>query len=850
MSNPFQTAGAALPPSDYAPLHTNRMVTGYWTNTNKLRDASVEEYTERFYGGRQDAINDGENVEISTRLTLVRRPGLSVYNSQNFYHVTRWYGWNVFDLTSESVRVMVDSGGAVYDCTGPNTKTLIYTKVSGEGSTYFLGVGNILYFTNSGSNKQLNNATGLVTDWGIPAPTKAPSVSQSVRPNPYPNWQPGVVYSATGEFGLAIISENFYLQSVVVFGTSGATEPVWNGNPYGFTQDGSLSWQNIGWMNWQPDYPYVYGQAVTGIVQTPAGGQRQIFWCINPGTSAGGEPTWQPNIGTLVGDGSDGLQWQNGGSTFPWVDTPSPNTLVVQAASIIDSNGYRQNVAQPGKSGATVPVWSTQVGALTYDGTIIWVNAGPFAVATTGPCQYGYAYQNSVNTDLSNMSPPSVQITLGEGGQIIVQGVGTGASGVDTIPIYRTAQGGSTFLLLDTIPNPGAGQTWTYTDNTPDNGLNPEVQALVNGEGTPLPLGATCLAYHLGRIWAAVGNVVYASSGPDAVVGGSNGNAGFDTTFTCQSSIKRFWVTPIGLIIFTVRDSYIIRGNGVPINISGGTGFSISTYIENIPLLNYDAFTVHLTTAYFLSGHRMVYALDPSAGILEASFPIAEQIADLNPATSYVTFHTGPTGETALYVSDGSTLWYRMAPTSTPESGTNWNPRAVFANGISAVQSVETSPGTFTLLVGPYGGFDPGPAPILQRDTSVNSDNGEDYPAFAQIGNIVLAHSGQLAGLAWMGVESTTDGSAVQLGVMLDEIEEILGSTSAYFYPVPRTRQDPPNMPPSESYYSNRHSLLQNQKPVWCKSLQLLFYWANEDAPNELLTYTIFGQIWQEQKSQ
>lgn len=137
----------------------------------------------------------------------------------------------------------------------------------------------------------------------------------------------------------------------------------------------------------------------------------------------------------------------------------------------------------------------------------------------------------------------------------------------------------------------------------------------------------------------------------------------------------------------------------------------------------------------------------------------------------------------------------------------------------------------------------------MQRDTSVNTDNGTPFPLWAQVGNIVLANSGQLAGLAWVGLESVAEGSATELAVMLDEIEEIEGSKSAYFAPVPRTRH-PPNLPPSESLFSNRHNLLQSQKPVWCKSLQMLFYWPEEDAANELLTYTIFGQMWQEHRSE
>ena len=96
---------------------------------------------------------------------------------------------------------------------------------------------------------------------------------------------------------------------------------------------------------------------------------------------------------------------------------------------------------------------------------------------------------------------------------------------------------------------------------------------------------------------------------------------------------------------------------------------------------------------------------------------------------------------------------------------------------------------------------------------------------YADVGNIVLAHSGELAGLAWITLESMGIGSGTKLFVMLDEINELSGSPSAQFYPVYRTHQDPQMPPQFESYYSNRHNLLQNQKTVWCRSLKLRFEW-------------------------
>jgi hypothetical protein len=78
----------------------------------------------------------------------------------------------------------------------------------------------------------------------------------------------------------------------------------------------------------------------------------------------------------------------------------------------------------------------------------------------------------------------------------------------------------------------------------------------------------------------------------------------------------------------------------------------------------------------------------------------------------------------------------------------------------------------------------------------------------------------------------------------------LIGEITGTYENVPRTRQDPTNLPPSASLYSNRHSLLQSQQPVWCRHLRYTISWPPENFPNELLTSTIYGQMWQEQRSQ
>jgi len=94
-------------------------------------------------------------------------------------------------------------------------------------------------------------------------------------------------------------------------------------------------------------------------------------------------------------------------------------------------------------------------------------------------------------------------------------------------------------------------------------------------------------------------------------------------------------------------------------------------------------------------------SLDPNSGVTEIGFPIGNLLNDLlAPTHVYVSWHVSGSEDKALYVSDGSTGWYRLAPAAAPESGLVWNPFATIVGGISAVQSVEVSPGVFRLLIG------------------------------------------------------------------------------------------------------------------------------------------------------
>jgi hypothetical protein len=289
------------------------------------------------------------------------------------------------------------------------------------------------------------------------------------------------------------------------------------------------------------------------------------------------------------------------------------------------------------------------------------------------------------------------------------------------------------------------------------------------------------------------------------------------------------------MVVFTVRDAYIILGSA-----TDSDPLYMVVFIEALPLRSYDCFCVNKTTPYLLAGNNQLVALDPSAGIIESGFPIADRLIDeYDASASFVTFHSQSSLDTALYVANGAGQWYRMAQNNAPEQGSAWSTKAQLAGlTMGCVQSVEVLPGVYRLLI---SGTTTGA--IWQRDPTKNTDNGNKYAVQTVLGNIVLALPGQLAALFFITLESVKTGTRAGLALLLGEL-------SGTFESLKRTRQDPPILPPSNTIYSDRYHFAQSQSEAWCRHFQMELTWPAEDAPNELLTFTIFGQTWQEMRSQ
>lgn len=286
----------------FAPVYTGRWSSGIWTNRSPLRDATTTRTVEKYYGAAGDALIAGQNVEITNKLTLARRPGNSSFDNNSWNNVDRFYNFRLFNQTTEQIEVMVDQAEALYSLFN-SVKTLVFTKSTNAGQSYMQSVGNSLYFGNGVDQKKWLQSLVVWAasfDWAA---------------NSYP------------QFTTFLIDPNGNIQQLTTLGVSGSTTPTWSttvpnsGNNFqgGLTTDGSAVWTNRGnpVENWgivgptTPVKPVVGSSRVAwtantfyslvSVVIDSNGNLQQVTTAGKTGTV---HPTWATSVGVTTTDGT------------------------------------------------------------------------------------------------------------------------------------------------------------------------------------------------------------------------------------------------------------------------------------------------------------------------------------------------------------------------------------------------------------------------------------------------------------------------------------------------------------------------------------------------------------------
>lgn len=136
------------------------MFNGLVTNRSPLRGVLPSLYEQFYKLSYGDVMIAGSNVEVSNRLTLIRRPGNPIFDDNTWNDIQSFDEFPVnkaasdaFGTTLEEIFTMVSQPGALY-ATLNGTKQLVFADSAAQGQTYMQPIGNSLYFSNGIDNKK------------------------------------------------------------------------------------------------------------------------------------------------------------------------------------------------------------------------------------------------------------------------------------------------------------------------------------------------------------------------------------------------------------------------------------------------------------------------------------------------------------------------------------------------------------------------------------------------------------------------------------------------------------------------------------------------------------------------
>jgi len=616
---------------------------------------------------------------------------------------------------------------------------------------------------------------------------------------------------------------------------------------------------------------------------------------------------WGTAYGNSTNDG--GLIWKcvanpvawNAGATWnlPLGGYLPPSSTQSYGGSTIVASGTVQTVVQSGESGTpTPPVFASPTASNPYtlegpsSPQLEWFAESFFSsqsLAFSKGYSYAYSYKarplndiysapplggidgiqqippggtllvtppfGSQTNAVSSASPANTFTGSNTGAVIFVSGQYSSDPQVDTIIIWRSADGGgpSQMFELTEINNIVGGGTWTFKDFLPDAptsmfpGLNTLIPAPINGVNDPPVADFLPQVFNFERIWGIDKQYVAFSGGPDTRVGNPDEAFFLSDSLPFLAPVTRVAKSAQGLVTFLTDSIEVIIGGPAT------ASFSSVTWALGIGLLSWNALDQLAGEIYFFSADNQFRVMTPSLNIQNAGFPLGDQFANLpssgapsggishnwDPKQVYVASHQDGI-DNCIMVADGNTGWYRLNPRQAggvPNTEPVWSPYAVITNGCQMVNSTETAPGIHKLLVGSQIQNEP----ILVRNLTTFSDNGTTYDAFFEMGNITLAHPGQIAVLKFLEMDFSTTGFQPTVSFLLNEVS----GTFTNFVTTPVF--DPPQLYGATiapgSYSPNRYYFGNVAAVARCRHLRIRVDWGNNTSNAELYNMTIFGRL-------
>ena len=334
-----QAGGSPNKQPRYVPIFTDRMFTGLYTQRAVLHDPS-DVYTSRFYGGRPDALLGGRNIELTNRLTLQRRPGMSVFGGGATYPTPPDRAFS-FQLSNGNIQVIIDTGtSGLFAITSANNAsggTTVYNGTFPGGASN--GLVGLVFSVNGFVTNTTNNGTYTCT---------ASSATTLTLSN-----KGGIAETIAAT---AVTSGGVYLDNQNGTSTLLFAKGVNAGQAYFISVAGVL---------------YI-GDGVDTRKYTPLNTNDTIW---NWGIVA---PTTQPSV-TITASGAAASVWQ-ASTVFSTMGLTKDTNATPQIWQIIGTNANGSNTTAPqfGTTGNGEPNWglAPSEGNTLVDGGVTWTNMG------------------------------------------------------------------------------------------------------------------------------------------------------------------------------------------------------------------------------------------------------------------------------------------------------------------------------------------------------------------------------------------------------------------------------------------------------------------------------------------
>jgi len=153
-------------------IYLNRFQTGLYSNRSPLFTPISAMGLQMFQ--RQDSFIAGADMDISPRMTLIRRPGFGQYSSAALNAGDFPQKYFSFKTTSGTIFDLVETPSGIWEFTTTTVTKLFPKNTTAQGS--MSKVGNWFYYCD-GNNSDLQKWDGThLWKWGINYPTVAPTI--------------------------------------------------------------------------------------------------------------------------------------------------------------------------------------------------------------------------------------------------------------------------------------------------------------------------------------------------------------------------------------------------------------------------------------------------------------------------------------------------------------------------------------------------------------------------------------------------------------------------------------------------------------------------------------------------